>query len=294
MDRTGQLVNFTLPPSAATMLHNADVELEDLPLGMRYLFFLYQDEKGAFTRAGVVMDEFTYLATNTLTYRLESTDITGIGKTDGKDKNSAGTLYIARHAAPVQTDYVLEPRVPIDYGRIALEVDGNTRVWRGDKQIALSDISVGEDLLINLGPRTTTSRGRCTDIWTGADTHRLATEQQHQKHIAYLKTHGVPGYIDNIEGNELTVVFFAGNRKEFIPLLKPDPYGKSVHIALTDDYRNPLTATATTMGFKQPIREGDTFDTYGCSGVRWVLRSDKIPEGYRKGRTVRLFKEDWQ
>ncbi|MCW3094694.1 MAG: hypothetical protein JWL77_312 [Chthonomonadaceae bacterium] len=171
MDRTGELVDFTLPPVASVRYLNAEAALEDLPLGMRCLFFLYQDEKGAFTRAAVIEDEFSYLASNTLTYRFEAAHL------------DAGKFYVVRHAAPVQTDYVLEPRVPLDFGRIELEVDDRTRVWKGDLQVKLSDIAAGDELLVNLAARTTTSRGRCTDIWVGAETHRLATEQQRKRHF---------------------------------------------------------------------------------------------------------------
>jgi hypothetical protein len=172
VDRTGERVDFTLPPIGSVRYLNAEAKLEDLPLGTRCLFFLYQDEKGGFTRAAVVMDEFSYLASNTLTYRLE------VAKLD------AGRLLVVRHAAPVQTDYILEPRVPLDFGRVELEVDAKTRVWKGDRQVKLSDIAVGDELLVNLAARTTTSRGRCTDIWVGAETHKLATEQQRKRQAA--------------------------------------------------------------------------------------------------------------
>lgn len=77
---------------------------------------------------------------------------------------------------------MLEPRVPIDFGKIALEVDDKTHVWKGDKQIKLTDIAVGDELLVNLAAPKLGSRGRCTDIWVGAETHCLATEQQRKKH----------------------------------------------------------------------------------------------------------------
>ena len=126
VDRTGERVNFTLPPFGSVRYLNAEAALEDLPPGMRCLFFLYQDEKGAFTRAAIIMDEYSYLAANTLTYRLEATRL------------SEGRLVVARHPAPVQVDYILEPRIAPDFGRIELEVDDRTRVWKGDKQVKLT------------------------------------------------------------------------------------------------------------------------------------------------------------
>ena len=173
-DRTGELVNFTLPPVGKVLYLNADATLTDLPLGMRCLFFLYKDEKGAFTRAAVVEDEYSYLASNTLAYRLEAAQL------------DAGKLVVARHPAPVKVDYVLEPRVAPDFGRLELEVDNRTRVWKGDKQVTLRDVAIGDELLVNLAARTATSRGCCTDIWVGADTFKFATEQQRKKHAAFL------------------------------------------------------------------------------------------------------------
>ena len=278
-DRTGELVNFTLPPFASVLYCNADAELEDLPLGTRCLFFLYQDEKGAFTRAGVVEDEFSYLAGNTLTYRLESARL------------DEGKLFIARHPAPVQVDYILEPRVAPDFGRIELEVDANTRVWKGDRQVKLSDIAPGDELLVNLSARTPTSRGRCADIWAGADTHKFVTDQQRKKHAVFLKEHGVPGWIDSVEGNEFTVTLFGSNRKDTEAALGPDPYGKSVRVILADEQRNPQSGSIDQMRFKTRLPEGDTTATYGCSGIRWTFAADKLPEGYRKGHIVRVFSQ---
>jgi len=172
VDRTHERMDFTLLPVGKVMHLNADAELEDLPLGMRCLFFLYQDETGAFTKASVVEDEYSYLASNTLTYRLEAAQL------------DAGRLIVARHPAPVQVDYILEPRVAPDFGRMELEVDDRTRVWKGGRQVKLTDLAAGEELLVNLAARTATSRGRCTDIWAGAEAHRLATEQQRKRHAA--------------------------------------------------------------------------------------------------------------
>ncbi len=280
-DRTGELVNFTLPPFGSVLSLDADAELEDLPLGSRCLFFLYKDEKGAFTRAGVVEDEYSYLAGNTLTYRLETANL------------GEGKLVAARHAAPVKVDYILEPRVSPDFGRAELEVDSATRVWKGDHPVKLSDLTVGDELLVNLGVRTATGRGRCTDIWAGAEAQGIATALQRKRHAIFVKESGVSGWIDSVAGNEITVTLFAGSRPDMAAILGSDPYGKSVRVMLADEMRSTKGSKANQCGFKTHLPEGDTVATYGCSGVRWVLICDKLPAGYRKGGIVRLFKEEW-
>lgn len=162
-DITGDLREFTLPPVGKALHLNAVSALADLPLGTHCLFFLYQDAKGAFTLACLVEDDYSELAFNTLTYRLEAASL------------QEGVLVVARHAAPVKVDYVLEPRVPSDSGRIELEVDAHTRVWKGDRQIQLSDLKPGDELLVNLAARTVTRRYHCTDIWVGTAAQRSRT-----------------------------------------------------------------------------------------------------------------------
>ncbi|MDB6038216.1 MAG: hypothetical protein JWM99_2057 [Verrucomicrobiales bacterium] len=74
-DRTGEIVDFTLIPEGSVRYLNADAGLADLPTGIRCRFHLYQDETGAFTRASLVSDEFTFLASNLLTYRVEALNL---------------------------------------------------------------------------------------------------------------------------------------------------------------------------------------------------------------------------
>jgi hypothetical protein len=280
-DVTGELVNFSLPPFGSILYHNAEAELEDIPLGIRCLFFLHPDGAGALTKASIVMDECSYLAGNTLTYRFEAS------------KLDEGKLLVARKVAPVKVDYVLEPRQAPDFGRLELEVNDQTRVWKGSQRVQLTDIAVGDELLVNRGARSRTSRGVCADIWIGPETHRSAAEEQRRKHAAFIKEHGVPGWIDSVEGNEITVTFFSGDRKNFPPVLGPDPEGKMVFVRLADDFLNKQGSSPEQMTFVDHLPEGDTTGTYGCSGVRWRLASTKLPEGYLPGRVVRVFEAGW-
>ena len=71
-DRTGELVDFTLIPQGAGQPPQRRRGPADVPPGLRCRFHLYQDEKGAFTRASLVSDEFSYLAANAVTYRVEA------------------------------------------------------------------------------------------------------------------------------------------------------------------------------------------------------------------------------
>jgi len=50
--KSGELVDFTMPPYGAVNYLNAEADLRDVPLGTFFLFFLNQDKAGAFTRLG--------------------------------------------------------------------------------------------------------------------------------------------------------------------------------------------------------------------------------------------------
>ena len=279
-DGPGELVNFTLPPFGSVMYLNAEADLRDLPLGGRYLFSLHQDEKGAFTKASLITDEFTHLVSYRLTYRLAAA------------KLNEGLLLVAKQIPPMKNE--LDAMVqPPDLGRSELTVDDKTRVWKGDQQIKLIDLAIGDELLVNLTGRTAISRGRCTDIWAGLETHKLATGQQRTNRHNFLQARGLPAWIDKVEGKTITITFFSAQRKDFFALLNGDPWGKSVSVVPADGELRTHDAVVTKLGFKNHLPEAATAGTYGCSGVRWVLEANLLSESYRKGQIIRVFKEVW-
>ena len=157
----------------------------------------------------------------------------------------------------------------------------------------LSDLAIGDELLVNLTGRTATSRGRCTDIWAGLETHKLATAQQRTNHQNFLQARGLPAWIDKVEGKTITITFFSAQRKDFTALLNGDPWGKSVSVFLADEELRTHGAATNKMSFKNHLPEGVTAGTYGCSGVRWVLEASPLPEAFQKGRIIRVLKEGW-
>jgi hypothetical protein len=184
-DRTGELVDFTLLPQggllqrtefgraaspvriketpASVLFHDTPGTLADLPLGTRCLFYLYQDEKGAFTRASLVMDMATNLALGHVTCRIEEV------------LPEEGKLRVVRHL-PLARDYQNELCKPLDLGCAELTVDASTRVWKGNEQLKIADLAPGDDLLFNTTGRTTLDNGHCTEIWIVEDTQKPKAE----------------------------------------------------------------------------------------------------------------------
>ena len=197
-DRTGALVDFSLTPEgalvyinkdkpdnvgpvrwdsmpASVMYLNSPATLGDLPLGMRCCFHLYQEEGGAFTRASLVTDEFTVLAVNKVSWRIEALN------------PETGRLQVARQLPQRKNLRRAGYDQPPDIGRAELLVDANTRVWTARGQGKLSDLAIGDALLINQTAGLPSQAARCTDLWVGGEAHRLASEQQAGKSAPVAK-----------------------------------------------------------------------------------------------------------
>ena len=173
-ERTDEVVDFTIIPEGAVKFLNATAELDDIPPGTRCRFHLFQVEKGAFTKASLVSDEFSFLAANRISWRVEAL------------KLGEGKLHVARQIPETKNYNGDMERIP-DIGRAELRVTDDTRVWRGDKPTKLADIAVGDVLLANFTAELEGSPSRCTDIWIGADTHKLVSEEQAKKRKAAKK-----------------------------------------------------------------------------------------------------------
>ncbi len=273
MSKTGELVDFTIPAYGAINYLNAEADLRDVPLGTFFLFFLNQDANGGFTQLATMQDQFTMDAGHSFSYRLDEV------------KLGEGKLLTTKHSIPKKQD---------DLGKKELLVTPETRVWKGDQQVKLEDLKTGDELLYNLTGKTAVSPGHCTDLWIGAETHQLATEQQRKKFSAFTKTRGLPGWIEKTEGKELTVTLFSGDARSFKAGYLGDlVVGKEVKVAIANDelrtWNPPVDGERGSIVEVQKVPEAG----YGCSGVRLVMTVGNMLEGFRAGRIVRVFGPGW-
>jgi len=54
--------------------------------------------------------------------------------------------------------------------------------------VKLNDLAIGDVIFINLTGETVGKPSLGADIWVGAEAQHMATDQQRQKHEAWLKT----------------------------------------------------------------------------------------------------------
>jgi hypothetical protein len=137
----------------------AEASLADLPSGSRCRFHLFQDKDGAFTRASFVSDEFSHLSDNAITWR-----VTPLLLDEGK-------IHVAWQIPEVR-NYNGDMERPPDIGQSVLRVTNATKVWKGDAQVKLTDLAIGDELLTNLSGERPGSPSHATAIWTGEDTHQ--------------------------------------------------------------------------------------------------------------------------
>ncbi|HSU67585.1 MAG TPA: hypothetical protein VLJ39_11990 [Tepidisphaeraceae bacterium] len=271
--RTGELIDFIMPPYGSVNYLNTDADLRDVPLGTFFVFFLNQDSHGKFTRLATMQDQYSMDAGQGWTYRLDALNLA-----DGK-------LLTTKQNVSKQ-----QPGL----GKRELLVDERTRLWKGDKQIKPSDLAVGDELLFNLTGTTAENPGRCTDIWVGAETHNAVTNRQRLAHAAFIKKLGIAGWIDRVEGNKLTVTLFSGDPARFMQTYMGDfAMGKDFGAVVANDelrtWNPPVDREHSNL---IEIKTGPV-EGYGTSGVQLVFTVKYMLEGFRKGRVVRIFAPGW-
>ncbi|HEY3787285.1 MAG TPA: hypothetical protein VGL71_00465 [Urbifossiella sp.] len=163
-DRTGEVVDFSMTPEGRARYLNVESDLSCLPIGTRCRFSLYQDEKGAFTRASVVTDEASHLITNGAVWRVEALNL------------GSGKLHVARQPPGIKNDQG-DPEQPPDIGRSELRIGPQTRLWKSNQQVPAKSLAIGDLLLINVAGEWRGHPSVCTEIWVGAATHKLAIDK---------------------------------------------------------------------------------------------------------------------
>lgn len=270
--KTGELIDFTIPAYGTANYLNAEAPLRDLPLGTQFLFFLNQDAQGAFSLLATMQDQFTMDASHGFTYRLDEARV------------AEGKLLTTKHS--------IAKNQP-DLGKKELLVSPATRVWKGGKAIALSELQPGDELLYNLTGKTATSPGHCSDLWVGVDSHKLATETQHKAFADFTKLRGVPGWIDKTEGNKITLTFFGDSRTFQSTWMGDFQKDKDCSIVVANDELRTWNPPVDKERIKILEIQDVPANGYGCSGVRIVGQVSYMLEGFRQGRVVRIFGAGW-
>jgi hypothetical protein len=151
---SGELVKFTLTRKHTLKHVGKDVHFGKLPTGQRYRFHFYQDASGSFSRVTFISDDFSHLAANHTTCRILLVQ--------------PGALHVAWQLPEVK-DYNGDMQRPPDIGQSILRVNEQTRVWRGQTSLKLSELGPGVSLRINQTADLPGKPACCTDLWITTD-----------------------------------------------------------------------------------------------------------------------------
>ena len=268
---------FTLLPYGSLGFHGAPAELRDIPIGTHLHGKFYFEEKGgkngagAFTKALRLEDDFTFSIQQQRLWRIDALAL------DKGTITATSVSLEANQAAVPLTEFQITPA---------------TRIWKGRAVGTLADLTVGQSVLLNLTLCTLKGPGRCTDIWLDVESRQLASHLQIQNHHQYLREHGIAAVIDEVDNQQGIVVatLFAG----FDPTLKAEfPANDYIGAAVAEESLRTYDQAGDFM--QGPILEVQSVPVVpGNSGMRIKFKPERLLEGYRPKRIVRLFSSRWR
>ncbi|HTN77263.1 MAG TPA: hypothetical protein VL096_18520, partial [Pirellulaceae bacterium] len=205
-DRTGaqrtdeydRALPFSLLPYGSITYHGAPAELRDIPIGthLHGQFYVEQQRnKQVFSKVLKLQDDFSFMTAAKRQWRIESID-----------KNT----LIVRGEGPAADQKDERPTT--------FQIRPATRVWKGRGIGALSDLAVGQAVLMNLTVCTLKGPGRVTDIWIDDESRAVATALQLEQHRLFQREHGLACRVDEVDNQNklVTVTVFGGIDPELL------------------------------------------------------------------------------
>lgn len=267
---------FTLLPYGAIRYHGAPAELRDIPIGTHLHGRFYSDPKagkngkGAFTLAFLLEDDFSFQQRQERVWRLDAVNL---------DK---GNITV--------TGLSLTNNTP-DAKPTVFKVNPATRIWKGAGFGALTNLTPGQSLLLNITVATLKGPGRCTDIWLDGESRQVAIAHQMEAHRAYQKAHGLPGWIDAVDNEKslVTVTLFGG----YDPALAKDFKLKGRVAALVAEDSLRCYDQINDRMYCEVIEIRRVPMAPGSSDLQFVIKPENLLEGFRPRRILRLLPDKW-
>ncbi|MSU33796.1 MAG: hypothetical protein EXS36_01545 [Pedosphaera sp.] len=267
---------FTMLPYGTLRYHGAPAELRDIPIGTHLHGQFYFEAKtgkpvkGGFGMAFLLEDYFSFQQRQQRIWRLDAVNL---------DK---GNITV--------TGLSLVDNKP-DAKPTVFKVNAATRVWKDRGFGALTNLTVGQTILLNITVATLKGPGRCTDIWLDDESRQLASAHQTEVHRAYEKAHGLPAWIDTVDHEKslATVTLFGG----FDPALTNDFKLKSRVAALVAEDSLRSYDQSNDRMHCEVLEIRNVPIVPGSSGLQLVIKPENLLEGFRPRRILRLLAASW-
>lgn len=204
--------------------------------------------------------------------------------------------------------------VPVEGGKPAGEPEEydlttSTTVYKGPGFGSLHDITVGQQVQMNLTWATLYSSGRITEIWLDDESRGLTSARQAERHRNRIRERGLPGWVDAVDdvASTVTITFFDGVDPALFDdfdTIVPEPLGWPTSGGAKDDMKpkGTIAVARDSLLTFDPVNDrkgGNILKTEavaevpGCSGVRITVQCGMLLEGYRPGGIVRFFPACW-
>ena len=275
-DDYDRAMRFTLLPFGTIRFHGAPAELRDIPIGTHLHGQFYFDAKtglpvkGGFGSPFLLEDDFSFQQRQQREWRLDLVNL------DKGNITVTGVSLSDQKADAKPTVFKVNPA---------------TRVWKERGFGALTNLSIGQSLLINITFATLKGPGLCTDIWLDAESRALSAAQQSEVHRAYEKTHGLPGWIDAVDNEmrHVTLTLFGG----FDSVLTNDfKLNSRVAVLVAEDSLRCYDQNSDRM-YANVLEIKNVPIALGSSGIQLVIKPENLLEGFRPRRILRLLANKW-
>ncbi len=209
-----EVMSFTVLPYAELLHHATFGDLQDYRVGERAIFRLHENDEGKWVWLTYIQDEMNFLNGHKEYYWVDRIDA---------DK---GRIEFTQ--ANADKSFVREKG-------LFLETDQHTRYWKDGKPAKFADIKVGDKL------RTKThgiGKGKVRVCWeVFLDDASLEKFRQEQMALERkrLTEEGLPGYVDERDGKQVTLTLFQEARE----LAKEWKPGQPVRLAPAGTDRKP-------------------------------------------------------
>jgi hypothetical protein len=267
---------FALLPYAKVLRHGAYADLRDVPIGthLHGVFFLKEglqkNPKPVYEKVLRLEDDFSRMSRLGRAWRVDSVDA------------PKGKLTVTGLAADGAAD--AKPTV--------FQVGPATRIWKGRAIGTLGDLAAGQKVLANLTACTLKGPGRCTDVWIDEESRALARDRQVELHKLLIRERGLGCWIDavdNASGVVTATLFDAADPS----LLKELRVKEHVAASVAEDSLRTYDQTNDTR--RGPVLELKAAAAApGSSGIQVLFKPDRLLEGYRPKRYLRLFAGGWR
>ncbi|HSI12945.1 MAG TPA: hypothetical protein VK961_12925 [Chthoniobacter sp.] len=287
-------------PYGSISYHGTYAALCDIPLGTHLRGLFYQrasDDKtpppdGAyrrgitpdrdFRRCFRLEDDFSFYARQKQLWKIESVDL----------KENKLVARLQQDGQPIG-----DPK--------SFELTKATRVLQGSGFAKLEALQPGQEVLFNLNWATLYGPGRVTDLWVDAEARTLATAQQRELNLLYVRDHGLPAWVSAVDDEQETVTVTLFSNVD--PVLfndfgldAPVPKGMSADTK-TQPQANLFVAEPSLLTYDPTndrkggnILERTTVPTApGSSGVQVKVKCSMMLEGYRPRHIVLVQPATW-